>query len=131
MAPATEANKANIHRFVDEALNHGILDVVDETRGEFAEHSKARIRAWRQAFPDFYTTIETLIAEDDWVAFHFRHVGTHEGEFLGVSATGKRIDFRTMGFNRFSNGIVVENWGLHDHARALEQLRSEKWPLGL
>jgi predicted ester cyclase len=43
-----------------------------------------------------------------------------------VSATGKRIDFRSMGFNRFSNGIVVENWGLQDHARALEQLRSEK-----
>jgi hypothetical protein len=50
MAPATEANKANIHRFVDEALNHGILDVVDETRGEFAEHSKARfVRGGRRS----------------------------------------------------------------------------------
>jgi hypothetical protein len=27
---------------------------------------------------------------------------------------------------RFSNGIVVENWGLHDHTRALGQLRSEE-----
>jgi steroid delta-isomerase-like uncharacterized protein len=119
-----EANKANIYRFVEEALNHGDLDVVDETRGEFAEQSKARIRAWRQAFPDFQTTVETLVAEDDWVAFHLRHRGTHEGEFLGVPATGKRVDFRSMVFNRFRDGVVVENWGLHDHARALEQLRS-------
>ncbi len=122
---AIDANKANIHRFVDEALNRGILDVVDETRGEFAEQSKARIRAWRRAFPDFHTTIENLIAEDDWVAFQLRHQGTHEGEFLGVPATGKRVDFRSMVFNRYTNGVVVENWGLHDHARALEQLRSE------
>jgi hypothetical protein len=28
-----------------------------------------------------------------------------------------------MVFNRFADGVVVENWGLHDHARALEQLR--------
>jgi predicted ester cyclase len=68
-----EANKANLHRFVDEALNRGILDVVDQTRGEFAGQSKARIRAWRQAFPDFHTAIENLVAEDDWVAFQLRH----------------------------------------------------------
>jgi predicted ester cyclase len=125
-ASACEANKANISRFVDEALNRGIFDVVDETRGEFAEQSKARIRAWRRAFPDFHTTIETVIAEGDWVAFHLRHQGTHRGEFLGVAATGKRVDFRSMVFNRFSDGVVVENWGLHDHARALEQLDSEQ-----
>jgi hypothetical protein len=28
-----------------------------------------------------------------------------------VAATGKRVEFRSMVFNRFSNGIVVENWG--------------------
>jgi predicted ester cyclase len=117
------SNKANIHRFVDEALNRGILDVVDETRGEFAEQSKARIRAWRRAFPDFHTTIENMIAEGDWVAFQLRHEGTHLGEFLGIPPTGRRVDFRSMVFNRFTDGVVVENWGLHDHARALEQLR--------
>lgn len=122
---ATEANKANIDRFVDEALNRGILDVVDETRGEFAEQAKARIRAWRQAFPDFHTTIEHMIAEGDWVAFHLRHEGTHLDEFLGLPATGRRVSFRSMVFNQFANGVVVENWGLHDHARALDQLREE------
>jgi predicted ester cyclase len=120
-----EANKANIRRYVDEALNRGILDVLDETRGELAEHAKMKVRAWRTAFPDFHTTIETLVAEDDWVADHVRHQGTHEGEFEGVAPTGKRVDFRTMVFNRFADGIVVENWGLHDHASVLAQLRAE------
>ena len=106
-AAGIEANKANIYRLVDEALDRGILEVVDETRGEFAEQSKARIRAWRRAFPDFHT----MIAEGDWVAFHLRHEGTHEGEFPGLAASGRRVDFRSMVFNRFSNGIVVENLG--------------------
>ena len=120
-----EANKANIRRYVDEALNRGILDVIDETRGELAEHAKMKVRAWRTAFPDFHTTIETLVAEDDWVAYNVRHQGTHEGEFEDVPATGKRVEFRTMVFNRFAAGIVVENWGLHDHASVLAQLRAE------
>ena len=125
VAPSTEteANKANIRRYVDEALNRGILDVIDETRGELAEHAKDKVRAWRTAFPDFHTTIETLVAEDDWVAYNVRHEGTHEGEFEGVAPTGKRVEFRTMVFNRFADGIVVENWGLHDHASVLAQLR--------
>ena len=121
----TEANKANIRRYVDEALNRGILDVIDETRGELAEHAKQKVVAWRNAFPDFHTTIETLVAEDDWVAYNVRHQGTHQGEFEGVAPTGKRVEFRTMVFNRFADGIVVENWGLHDHASVLEQLRAE------
>ena len=127
MVPATEAeaNKANIRRYVDEALNRGILDVIDETRGELAEHAKMKVREWRTAFPDFHTTIETLVAEDDWVAYNVRHQGTHEGEFEGVAPTGKRVEFRTMVFNRFADGIVVENWGLHDHASVLAQLRAE------
>jgi predicted ester cyclase len=79
---AVEANRANFDRFVDEALNQGILDVVDETFGEFAEQVRAMIRSWRRAFPDFHTTIETMIAEDDWVAVQLRHQGTHEGESL-------------------------------------------------
>ena len=53
------------------------------------------------------------------------HQGTREGQFEGVAPTGKRVDFRTMVINRFADGIVVENWGLHDHASVLAQLRPE------
>jgi predicted ester cyclase len=121
-----EANKASMHRYVDEVLNQGKFEFADESRGEFAAQAKVRIAELRRAFPDLHTTIETLIAEGDWVAFRFSHVGTHEGEFLGVPATGKRVAFRTIGCNRFADGIVVENWGLHDFDRVLEELRSDQ-----
>jgi predicted ester cyclase len=41
----------------------------------------AAARSWRHAFSDFHTTIENVIAEEDWVAFQLRHEGTHLGEF--------------------------------------------------
>lgn len=116
-------NKENIvKRFVYNALDRGLLDVVDETRGEFAEQSKRRIIAWRTAFPDFSTSIEQLIAEGDWVAFRLKHSGTHKGEFLGMAPTGRRVEFTSMVFNRVNNGVVVENWGLHDNDALRTQL---------
>jgi predicted ester cyclase len=119
----TDWNKKNIvERFVHEALDRGLLNVVDETRGEFAEQSKRRITAWRNAFPDFATSIEQLVAEGDWVAFRLRHTGTHIGEFLGFAPTGRRVEFTSLVFNRVENGIVVENWGLHDNETLRMQL---------
>ncbi|MGE5101810.1 MAG: ester cyclase, partial [Deltaproteobacteria bacterium] len=93
-----------------------------ETRGEFAEQSKRRIVAWRTAFPDFTTSIEQLIAEGDWVAFRLKHSGTHKGDFLGMAPTGRRVEFTSMVFNRVNNGVVVENWGLHDNDALRTQL---------
>ncbi|HMA19571.1 MAG TPA: ester cyclase [Gemmatimonadaceae bacterium] len=119
----TEWNKKNIvERFVREALDRGSLDVVDETRGEFAEQSKRRIIAWHSAFPDFATSIEQVVAEGDWVAFRLKHKGTHEGEYLGIAPTGRSVEFTSMVFNRIEGGVVVENWGLHDNETLREQL---------
>jgi predicted ester cyclase len=122
---SVEENKANMRRFVDEAFNRGILDVVDETRGKFAEQSKERILAYRAAFPDFHTTIELMVGEGDWLAVRLRHQGSHQGTFLGVPATGRRVDFCSMVLNRYEDGVVVENFGLHDHASALRQLQPD------
>jgi predicted ester cyclase len=119
----TESNKRNIvERFVHEALDRGLLDVVDETRGEFAEQSKRRIIAWRNAFPDFATSIEQIVAEGDWVAFRLKHTGTHKGELLGIAPTGRPVEFTSLVFNRVEGGVVVENWGLHDNETLRKQL---------
>lgn len=120
--PETWNKKNIVERFVHEALDQGLLAVVDETRGEFAEQSKRRIMAWRTAFPDFATTIEQLLADGDWVAFRLRHRGTHRGEFLGVAPTGRQVEFTSVVFNRVQDRIVVENWGLHDNETLLKQL---------
>ena len=120
-----ERNKASIRRIVDEAMNRGIYDVVDQTRGHFAEGGKARMIELRTAFPDLETTIEQMIAEGDWVAHRMVHRGTHLGQFRGIDPTGRRVEFSSIVMNRFKDGVSVENWGLHDIPRVIEQLMSE------
>lgn len=48
--------------------------------------------------------------------------GTHLGEFMGVAATGKKVEFATISMNRYSGGKSVENWGMHDLHGLLRQL---------
>jgi len=124
-----ERNKASIRRIVDEALNRGIYDVVDETRGHFAEGGRARMIELRKAFPDLETTIEQMIAEGSWVAHRMVHRGTHLGDFRGISPTRRRVEFSSIVMNRFEGGVSVENWGLHDIARVIELLTSEEAPM--
>jgi predicted ester cyclase len=123
-----ERNKASIRRIVDEALNHGIYDVVDQTRGHFAGGGRTRMIELRNAFPDLETTIEQMIAEGDWVAHRMIHRGTHLGEFRGISPTGRRVEFSSIVMNRFEDGVSVENWGLHDIPRVIELLTSKDIP---
>jgi predicted ester cyclase len=119
-----ERNKASIQRFVEEALNRGDLQVVDATRGEFAEGGKGRIQELRSGFPDLTTTIHPIVAEGDWVVHRMVHVGTHLGSFRGIPPTGHRVEFTSIAMNRFHDGIVVENWGLHDIPTLLLQIQT-------
>ena len=38
--------------------------------------------------------------------------GTHQGTFLGVAPTGKKIEVKAMNFYRLSDGQIVEEHGL-------------------
>jgi predicted ester cyclase len=55
-------------------------------------------------------TIEQQIAEGPWVATRVTYRGTHMGEFAGVPATGRRIEYSGTAMDRLENGKVVEMW---------------------
>lgn len=76
----------------------------------------------REAFPDMEVKVETLLADDDKVAFAYTLTGTHEGDFNGIPATGKSIKARGMQISRFENGKMVERWGSSDELGILKQL---------
>ena len=74
------------------------------------------------AFPDIHFTINDQISEDDKVATRWTFRGTHQGEFMGVTATGKEITVSGVNISRHSNGKYVEDWGNWDGLGALQQL---------
>lgn len=49
-------------------------------------------------------------------------VGTHRGEWLGLPATGKKVDMRVMDFYRLDGGRIVENWVPIDILWILKQM---------
>lgn len=74
------------------------------------------------AFPDLRTDVESTVANDDHVAIAYRLTGTHQGDFLGVPATGRQIRARGMQIARYRNGRIVERWGSTDELGILAQL---------
>ena len=119
-----ERNKAVVRRLVDEVLNGGRLDVIDELyASELAAEARAWIAPFLASFPDTRMEIIDLVAEGDRVAARFVCSGTHTGEWLGHAPTGRRFErIDEAGFYRFRDGRIVESWGVEDTLRRLEQL---------
>jgi predicted ester cyclase len=78
--------------------------------------------ATRSSFPDLEATIETVVAEGDWVAARVTWQGTHRGEYLGIPATNRPVLFEAYHVVRFAGGLAAECWGTADLVGLAEQL---------
>jgi predicted ester cyclase len=76
----------------------------------------------RKGFPDLNIAAEKLVADDDSVALAYTITGTHQGEFMGLAPTGKKVSARGVQIARFENGKLVERWGSSDQLGILQQL---------
>jgi len=63
------------------------------------------------------------IAEGDKVVTRKTISGTHQGVFLGVPPTGRRITIRVTDIVRIKNGQYVEHWGNADLHGAIAQMK--------
>lgn len=77
---------------------------------------------FRKAFPDLNVAVDHMVADDDNVAIAYTVTGTHEGDFMGLPATGKKISARGVQIARFENGKIVERWGSSDELGILKQI---------
>ncbi len=63
----------------------------------------------RSGFSDVQWHIKDMIANDDKVAVHWDLTGTHDGEFLEIAPTGKKISVSVMNFYYFNEQGKVIN----------------------
>ncbi len=85
------------------------------------EHKKAN-RLFFVAFPDFKHEINDIVAEPDRAVFYVTLTGTHEGEFMGIPPTGKKIKYTGLVWVRFLEGKIVEAYGVSDMLTLMQQL---------
>ena len=128
--------KTIARRLLEEAFNSGNLDVVDElVAPEFVNHdaalpepvvgveaTKASIRGYRDAFPDLRMTIELQVAEGDYVTTRWSARGTHQGDLMGMPATGKQATVTGTTVDQIVDGRIVESWTNWDTLGLLQQL---------
>ncbi|TMK74242.1 MAG: ester cyclase [Actinobacteria bacterium] len=113
--PMSAENIATSRRLIEEAFNHGNLDVIDEaTADNFVDHdpmmgdqdtaaAKQTIAAYRESFPD------------DRVVYRWTGQGTFENELMGLPPTGEQGDpVRGITIDRHEGGKVAETWSQWD-----------------
>ena len=128
-------NKTFNRRFVEEVINQGNTDAIDElidpgvvdhaAPAEFPtgrEGAKQFAAMMRSSFPDLHLTIEDMIAEGDKVVMRSTWSGTHEGEFMGIPATGRRVTVSAIDITRVADGRMVEHWEQFDALGLMQQL---------
>jgi steroid delta-isomerase-like uncharacterized protein len=76
----------------------------------------------KQAFPDLQAHIEDIVAAGDKVAVRVRFRGTHAGEFLGIPATGRTVEYVSHEFYRIAGGLFAEEWICSDMTTLLRQI---------
>ena len=120
----TEANKALVRRLIDEVLNGGNLELIDELYAPaLAPAARRWITPFRASFPDVHMEIQELIAEDDKVVGRFTCSATHLGAWLGHAPTGRRFErVDEVSIFRFRDGRIVAVWSLEDTLGRLRQL---------
>jgi steroid delta-isomerase-like uncharacterized protein len=82
----------------------------------------ALIGMMRSGFPDIQWTLEETIVEGEKVAARFTMRGTHQGAFLGVPPTGKKIVVQAMNLYRIADGKIVEERGQPDMLGLMQQI---------
>jgi predicted ester cyclase len=120
----TEANKQLVRRLVDEVVNQRNAEPLDElAQDDFAALARRWISPFRSSFPDFRMEIVELVAENDVVVAHFKCSGTHRGEWLGISPTGRRFeDVDEIYIFHVRDGKLAQWRGVEDTLSRMRQL---------
>lgn len=88
-------------------------------RQEFLE----LVRNWSTAFSNLHFTIESQIAEGDTVATHTTLEGIHSrGDFIGLSASGRKIAISVITIERVTGEQIVERRVVFDVLELMQQL---------
>jgi steroid delta-isomerase-like uncharacterized protein len=75
------------------------------------------------AFPDMRMDVQDSFASGDKAVARLRISGTHQGEFMGIPATGKPVSVNLIDITRFGDdGLAREHWGVADLLAMMQQL---------
>ena len=131
----SEENEAVVRRFVEDCLNGRNPDLVDELFSpDYVNYAapagvspdlegyKERVASVLRGFPDLQVTIEDLFSDGDRVAIRLSASGTHKGDSLGLSATGRFASWTATAIYQLVGGKIMQRWENRDDLGLMQQL---------
>ena len=132
---ASPHNESVIRRFIEECINGRRLEVVDDLFSPAYVNNaatpdispdlqgyKQRLSYMMQGFPDLHIDIEDIFSAEDKVAIRLTASGTHQGQCMGIPATGKNATWTATAIYKVIDGQIVERWENRDDLGLLRQL---------
>ena len=86
------------------------------------------LRSFIGALPDLNAQEQDIVADGDTVAVRFVVEATHEGELLGMAATGRRLRWDAVDVYRLRDGKISEEWAADDLTAILDAVGAYKAP---
>jgi steroid delta-isomerase-like uncharacterized protein len=132
--------KRLINRFVNELWNERRLDVADAIFAENCvthqlrsgvpdegvlrgpEAIKEHVAGWIASFPDLRFSIEQILSEGDRVVTQLLVEGMHQGPWLGIPASGRKLQIRMFTVHRVVRNKIVEDCVLVESLGIFRQL---------
>jgi predicted ester cyclase len=125
-----------------ERINEGDLDGFGKLLADnFVEHQGGPglpptkegtlefFRMTRAAFPDLRMDVADMLSDGSKTVARVRLTATHQGDFMGVLATGNAVDIELMDIMRFDDaGFVCEHWGVADMLSLMQQIGAVPGP---
>jgi steroid delta-isomerase-like uncharacterized protein len=129
-------NKAIIRRLYEEIWNKRKLELVSEivspshalqapnVSGSAVgpEAYKRQLMLFFAGYPDLHFSVEDTIAEEDKVVACWTFSGTHEGEYLGIPATNKKVSVEGITIHHIANGKIMDSYSNWDALGMMQQL---------
>lgn len=128
-------NKQIVNYFFEQVVNGHNPAVIDELMVEevIDHNSRPADAAGREAireaflilhaaFPDFWGSIEDMVAEGDTVTVRWTMQGTHSGAALGICPSGRRMRCHGIDVLKFRDGKISERSSNSDQYGMLRQL---------
>lgn len=93
-----------------------------KSRDEHIEDVMKQIEASREAFTDFTVEIINAVEDSDMIAIHWKSVGKHTGEFMGVPPTGRTVEVSGAAFIKHRDGKIYEETTVWDPRELLSSM---------
>jgi steroid delta-isomerase-like uncharacterized protein len=110
----------------DSLLTDDVVLVRDEEKAHGRDEFKAVLARLRRAFPDIQYRIDDVIFSEDRLALRWEARATHQGEYLGVKASGRPISYTGITMYELRDGRVARAWVSADLLSLLRRLSGER-----